>query len=142
LLQRSFTSFPDGLPGLGLLLLRGAVGVTLLFYALAYFVGWGQLELEAILVAVVALASGVLLLIGLVTPVATALAALMSLGAAFAWFATPLPNILSPDPASAFVTLIAISLLFLGPGAFSLDARRYGRREIIIPPIRPRSFEE
>jgi hypothetical protein len=29
---------------------------------------------------------------------------------------------------------IAIALVFLGPGAFSVDARRFGRREITIPP--------
>jgi hypothetical protein len=33
----------------------------------------------------------------------------------------------------AFIVVIAIALLCLGPGAFSLDARRYGRHEIIIP---------
>jgi uncharacterized membrane protein YphA (DoxX/SURF4 family) len=142
LLQRTFTSFPDGWPGLGLLLLRSGVGLTFLFYSLAYFVRIGGLEFETIVVAVVALVSGVLLLIGFVTPIATVLAALMSLGVAFAWFVTPLPNILSPDPALAFVALIAISLFFLGPGAFSLDARRYGRREIIIPPMPSHSSEK
>jgi hypothetical protein len=31
------------------------------------------------------------------------------------------------------VTVISIALVCLGPGAFSLDARLFGRREIIIP---------
>jgi hypothetical protein len=28
-----------------------------------------------------------------------------------------------------------VAVVFLGPGAFSLDARLFGRREIIIPPV-------
>jgi hypothetical protein len=28
---------------------------------------------------------------------------------------------------------IAVAVIFLGPGALSLDARLFGRREIIIP---------
>jgi uncharacterized membrane protein YphA (DoxX/SURF4 family) len=31
--------------------------------------------------------------------------------------------------------VVSISLILLGPGAFSLDARLFGRREIIIPEI-------
>ncbi len=34
---------------------------------------------------------------------------------------------------SVDMTLILVALVFLGPGAFSLDARLFGRREIIIP---------
>jgi hypothetical protein len=39
--------------------------------------------------------------------------------------------------ASAAFNLAAISaaLVLLGPGAFSLDARLFGRREIIIPEV-------
>ena len=34
---------------------------------------------------------------------------------------------------AVYVIVIAISLALSGPGAFSLDARWFGRREIIIP---------
>jgi hypothetical protein len=37
-------------------------------------------------------------------------------------------------PTTAFLfALIAIAVICLGPGAYSLDARLFGRREIIIP---------
>jgi hypothetical protein len=38
---------------------------------------------------------------------------------------------------AALVALIAAALVLLGPGALSLDARWFGRREIIIPPAAP-----
>ena len=33
-----------------------------------------------------------------------------------------------------FAGIMAAAIVFLGPGAFSVDARLFGRREIIIPP--------
>jgi uncharacterized membrane protein YphA (DoxX/SURF4 family) len=83
--------------------------------------------------ATIAIASGIALLLGYLTPVAATLAALTSLVAGFAWLP---PLSLGPDAtrlSSALVMVIAVALVCLGPGAFSLDARNYGRREIIIP---------
>jgi hypothetical protein len=37
---------------------------------------------------------------------------------------------------------ISAALVLLGPGAFSLDARLFGRREIIIPEGRVRSSDD
>lgn len=74
-----------------------------------------------IVAALVFLAAGCLLL-GFVTPVMTILIGMASL--AFA--------ISSPGQYLDIVVLsIVISLL--GPGAFSIDARMFGRREILIP---------
>ena len=36
--------------------------------------------------------------------------------------------------------VMAVSIAMLGPGAFALDARLFGRREIVIPPV-PRDPE-
>jgi uncharacterized membrane protein YphA (DoxX/SURF4 family) len=48
-----------------------------------------------------------------------------------------LPSGQTPTPASSIahlnLAIICIALALLGPGAFSLDARLFGRREIIIP---------
>ena len=77
--------------------------------------------------------SGALLSHGAGIPL-IACAALVALG-----FLNPLSALLaaflmavSPNP-SPSGTGICFSLLLIGPGAFSLDARLFGRREIIVP---------
>jgi putative oxidoreductase len=114
--RRSFSAFPDGLPGHGLLLLRLTLGLPLIF--------WGAAgHLTAIPQSVAAIA-GIFLVSGLFTPVAGAIIALAQL-----WIA------LSPASANEveksmrlFVAAAAASVAMLGPGAWSVDARRFGRK--------------
>jgi hypothetical protein len=40
------------------------------------------------------------------------------------------------EPSVAVVVAVALALVLLGPGAYSLDARFFGLRQIIIPPTR------
>ena len=132
-LQRLFTSFPDGWPGVGLLFLRLAVALSAIVQgacAIALSSGSASVNWAAGLFAIVV---GLMLLIGFLTPVAGVAATIGSLivGA---------PLILSSDwnsRSGGFTALclavMSIALVLLGPGAFSLDARLFGRREIIIP---------
>lgn len=94
-------------------------------------------------VAIATVAIAVLLLIGYLTPVAGVLAALFCLSSAFSWFPLSSPELfpgLFKDKLSATLgAIIVAALVCLGPGAFSLDARLFGRREIIIPNISPSS---
>lgn len=67
-----------------------------------------------------AVVGGALLLLGFFTPiagVASGLAVLLLGGA--------LPRV--------FVGIVALAVVLLGPGAFSVDSRLFGRREIVIP---------
>lgn len=124
--------FPDGWAGLGLLLLRVAAAIGLAWYGYAQLT-WHIPTLTTQVVATTALASGFALLFGYLTPIAAVLAAATNFVDAFGWTITSRPVIWEARLNSTFVVIIAIALLCLGPGAFSLDALRHGRREIIIP---------
>ena len=77
--------------------------------------------------------SGAFLLAGLMTPVVAGLVAAVGVGIALSLI--PLPSQAVFDGYLAIINLIVLSIaiVLLGPGAFSLDARMFGRREIPIP---------
>ncbi len=134
-----FPTFPSGWPGLGLLLLRLALGLTVGAYGAAYVADWRHLGLVTGTIGLLAVASGVALLIGYLTPVTGALAGLTTVSSALSWFPTPNSNLFETGLATALATVIAVAIVCLGPGAFSLDARLFGRREIVIPSSSPSS---
>jgi uncharacterized membrane protein YphA (DoxX/SURF4 family) len=76
---------------------------------------------------------GALLLLGFLTPVGSAMAGLGCAGLAFSWFAPPVPNLIEQGLCAMLVITVSIAIVLLGPGALSIDARLFGRREIIIP---------
>lgn len=140
-LRSTFPIFPDGTAGLGLLLLRITAGVALLSSGMIRFIA--QQEAAVLTLVMVTLSSicGLLLLFGLFNWLACSLCALLSLGTALALIPMPVSNLLLVQVCAGFTAVIAIALLCLGPGAYSLDARRHGRREIIIP-ARPRPSDD
>lgn len=117
-MQRAFSTFPDGLPGAGLLLLRGAAGVALLVQGAAFLGDWHGLGFLTLAVALVTAASGALLLVGYLTPFAGVLAGLLCLGSAFSWFPPPHLELFEAKVTAALATVIAVALVCLGPGAF------------------------
>ena len=76
---------------------------------------------------------GAALLIGFLTPIAGSLSAIVNGVIAF-FLVQKLAVHASARICSVMnVVVISLALILLGPGAFSLDARLFGRREIIIP---------
>jgi uncharacterized membrane protein YphA (DoxX/SURF4 family) len=119
-MQRLFTTFPNGWPGAGLLLLRVVVacpvildGFSVLADGSASSATW--LRLGGLLPAT-------LLLLGRYTPVAALLQLLFESSLTF----------VVPSAAGLHLTraLIGVALMGLGPGAWSLDGRLYGRKRI------------
>ena len=107
--------FPSGAPGAALLLLRLSVAASLLLDVAGHpptLVFWGALLLVFLLCA------------GLATPVAAVLACLFEI-LLFAAGPSNFPLLVS--------ALVAIALALLGPGAWSVDARMFGRRVIVLP---------
>ena len=79
--------------------------------------------------------SGALLLSGFLTPVAGVLVGLGTLGIALGWLPAGARNLFDAKLSGVFAAIMSAAIALLGPGAFSVDARLFGRREIIIPPI-------
>jgi uncharacterized membrane protein YphA (DoxX/SURF4 family) len=119
-MQRLFSMFPSGAPGLALLGLRLLTIVWLHLDGAARF-ALSPHWLALILVEVCSLA----LLIGVFTPFATGIAGVtraidLFVGGAF-------PSVLGAIAVAHFVIL-----LILGPGAYSVDARLFGRRVTVL----------
>jgi uncharacterized membrane protein YphA (DoxX/SURF4 family) len=107
--------------------------LTLIVQGAASFGDWRNLRADALIVVAVTSAGGICLLAGVITPVASVLIVLVKIGFALSWL--PETSTALSDGKLALLYLIAMSaaISLLGPGAFSLDAWLFGRREIIIP---------
>jgi uncharacterized membrane protein YphA (DoxX/SURF4 family) len=131
-LQKLYSTFPSEWPGIGLLLLRALVGVSLIVQGVGY-VQWPNPGVTGWGLAGLAFTGGAFLLAGFMTPFVASLVAAGGIGIVLAWI--PLPGQTLFDSYLAIINLIVLSIAIalLGPGAFSLDARMFGRREISIP---------
>ena len=76
-------------------------------------------------------AAGVLVAIGLFTSYAGAAVALAA--AYLALYLAPAPRSPESAVAACMVVVAGVAVALIGPGAFSVDSRLFGRREIIIP---------
>jgi putative oxidoreductase len=123
LLQRLFSAFPNAWPGTGILVLRIAVAIALISGGMPELQGVPHSGLFA--ARLVTVCAGICLLAGLWTPVAGALLAILELWIFFS----------RGTQASLHLMLFALglSLVMLGPGAWSVDALLFGRKRIYIP---------
>ena len=133
-LHRLFSAFPAGLPGVGLLLLRVVVGVTLGGHGFLCLLSSDRVTLVVLLSTALLLLSSAFLLIGFLTPILSLLAVYETLAIAWSWFPFQLMSPLESKLALVPIIVIAAAIALLGPGAFSLDARFFGWKEIVIPP--------
>lgn len=132
-LQRLFSSFPDGWPGFGLLILRTVCSLTLVIQGLSYAVESGVTKFDHLFIGVLVTLAGLSFLAGLLTPIASVIVMFAGIIFALAWIPSPSINLFDSKLVSVFVVAIAVAIGLLGPGAFSFDARLFGRREIFIP---------
>jgi uncharacterized membrane protein YphA (DoxX/SURF4 family) len=118
--QRLFSTFPNSWPGLGLLILRFATGLSLA--AVAHVAG-DLADMAGLLARCVVGGVAVLIWIGLWTPLAAVAGAaiqviVITFGRQF-------------NLSLLVFVAVGLSLAMLGPGAWSFDARLFGRKRII-----------
>jgi hypothetical protein len=118
-LQRLFSTFANSWPGFGLLIQRLITGIALLHGALA------QLQSPAAgltIPEVTGAVLGLFLLAGLWTPVVGTLVAAVELWIALAGGSEPWMSLM--------LAIFGGTLAMIGPGAWSVDARLFGRKHI------------
>ena len=121
-MRRLFSTFAYGAPGVGLVLLRLTVGIVLVDRGVTALLNWPPLA-SALFYSSLAFL-GVLLLVGLWTPIAAGLVALSALWEALSQSASWRQCVV--------VGIMTVALTLLGPGAWSIDAWLYGWRRIRI----------
>ena len=117
-MQRLFSTFANGWPGFGLLIQRLVAGIALLYrgiVALHATTHSGHLQIAGAIL-------GIFVLAGLWTPVAGVLIAAVELLWVFAG---------NGDTSMSIVlATLGGTLAMIGPGAWSIDARLFGRKQI------------
>ena len=122
-LQRLFSTFADGWPGIGLFLQRLLTAAALVYCGVAQFRATSQFASNASHVSqIIGAGAGILLLVGLWTPVVGAVVAGVEVWIAFSG---------AGDPWKALIlATLGATLAMIGPGAWSIDARLFGRKHI------------
>jgi uncharacterized membrane protein YphA (DoxX/SURF4 family) len=115
------------------LLLRVSIGVASVVQGAFYLSHGGSWTLRALFSCLLLAVSGACLLIGFLTPCVSVLIGIAIVGTAISLLAPPAGNLFDGKLASFEMIVIAAAMALLGPGAFSVDAYLFGRREIVIP---------
>ena len=123
-MRRLFSSFPNGLPGSGLLLLRLTL-VAGLFADVATRLHGPDFLLILVVAEVLA---GVSLLIGLGARILAIFVCALQLGM--------LPTSHGTSELHLLLAAVGLCLALMGPGAWSADAHFFGRRRVDIKSLR------
>jgi uncharacterized membrane protein YphA (DoxX/SURF4 family) len=119
-LQRLFSTFASGWPGVGLLLQRILTAILLVRFGIIGLTGASYSP--SMIPQVIGACAGMLLLVGLWTPFTGTLIAVIELWIAMTHVSDPwIPIVLATFGATAAM---------IGPGAWSIDARLFGRKHI------------
>lgn len=118
-------------------MLRAAVGLAAVVAGFFYFSGPASISAGRWVLGLLLVGSGAALEVGFLTPLMGSLAGVCFLGIALSWFPAPQIETSTEKILALGIVVAAASLALLGPGAFSLDGRLFGRREIVIPASRP-----
>jgi putative oxidoreductase len=119
-LRRLYSNFAGGWPGTGLILMRLVVGVVLLDIAVSTVLSNPviAMAIRSVLLAF----AGILLIVGLYTPIIGTLVALAEI---FGLLSAPAQRLVY-----LLLATLCAALAMLGPGLWSIDARLFGWKRI------------
>ena len=118
-MQRLYSTFARGWPGMGLLCLRVTAAITAFhFSGSALALNW------SLLTTMTEGAAALLLCAGLWTPIAGSMMAGVAVWTAFSRTGDPWVLML--------LAAVGVALAMLGPGAWSIDALLFGRRRMVL----------
>jgi putative oxidoreductase len=126
-LQRLFSTFASGWPGVGLLLLRLLTGAAFIYFGIASMLAAPPLRI--VVLEIFGVGAGILFVVGLWTPAVGALAVVVKLWIASSRYFSHSSNLWFP----IVHALLGAILAMVGPGAWSIDARLFGRKRIEMP---------
>ena len=119
-LRRLYSTFAGGWPGTGLILMRLVVGVALIYIAGSTLLSNPPIPIA--IVSVLLVGGGILLAVGLCTPIVGMLVALIE---TMRLFTSPSDWLLD-----LLLATFGAALAMLGPGQWSIDARLFGWKRI------------
>lgn len=125
-MQRFFSTFPTGSPGAGLLLLRLILGAVLIAAAVVAITR--SPSSLVITLAFAELLTAAAIILGVWTPIVGVLVCLLQIGGLLKSDGAIEPHLVR--------AAVGLSLALLGPGAWSIDARLFGRRRVEIKHLR------
>jgi putative oxidoreductase len=120
ILQRLYSTFAGGWPGVGLLIQRIAVAIVLVRFCVIHLTD--SPSTMSMIAYMIGACAGMLFLVGFWTPFVGTLIAVAELWIAVSRFGDPWISIM--------LATFGATVAMLGPGAFSVDARLFGRRHL------------
>jgi uncharacterized membrane protein YphA (DoxX/SURF4 family) len=121
--QRLFSTFAEGRPGAGLLLQRVLTSAILIYLGATHLLDIAGLGPN--LPYLIAAVAGVLLLLGLWTPMAGITIAIIEVWTLWTRAGDPLITIV--------LAVLGVTVAMIGPGIWSVDAQLYGRKHLEDP---------